>query len=283
MSTFKALMDDGAIVPVPESPPLAVRGGPASPWPTAIVTAVGLTLASTLVMILTERRAKKKAAGELSAVQGAIVTTPDAMAVKSKMLPGTEYLVDLAFELAPKYGYDPLTVLAITKHESNWGLALTPKGPGGTGDFIARKDTPERRALAQRMNFPVAIAGGKIKPTQRGWGHGLYQIDLGSHEKFIATGKWSDPREAMNYMLSSVLVPYRDQIKKAFPNLAPADLLYANIAAYNAGGGAVVSALKRGVPPRQLDQGATKVTYGVNYVVNILATQAKLRGGGGVA
>lgn len=192
------------------------------------------------------------------------------------------FVADLAFELGPQYGVDPVLMLAISYHESEWGSALTPPGPGGTGDFIPRKVTPAlKAALDQDPTFQVEYykknSVSMVKPTNRGWGHGLYQIDFKSHIPFIATGKWADPREAMAYSMQNVVAYGRDQVKRAFPNMSAGDLLYATIATYNAGPTNVLKALKSGRPVRMLDQKAPKpVTFSPNYVVNILRTSAKL-------
>lgn len=276
--------------------PGAASKDAASPWPTAILTATGVAAVATLSMSLFEKWSARKAAKE-AAVAGnetvsSVLQTLSPAGVRAALPKGAEFLADIAFEVAPAFDVNPLTILAITKHESNYGNALTPKGPGGTGDFIPRKPTSALQQAIARANFPVvATADGKLKPTARGWGHGLYQIDLASHLPFIATGKWADPKEAMKYALD-LFTKNRRQIKAAFPNMGAADLLYASIAAYNAGAGGVLAALRAGVTANKLDQGnrfdrttkqGTRVTYGANYVVNILDTQAKLRAAAGVA
>lgn len=206
------------------------------------------------------------------------VSTVELASVRTLMPKGTEYLADLAFELAPQYGLSPYMVLGMTFAESNFGKALTPPGPAGTGDFIPRSPsrcvarnakgdcTKTLAQLVQELNFPVAqvtSSDGKpqLKPTQRGWGHGLYQIDLMSHAPFIATGKWSDPREAMKYALD-LYAKNKAQIQKALPNLGPVDLIRATIASYNAGAGPVIKAVREG---RSLDT----VTFHPNYVSKI--------------
>lgn len=202
------------------------------------------------------------------------VSTVELASVRALMPKGTEYLVDLAFELAPQYDLSPYMVLGMTFAESNFGRALTPPGPAGTGDFIPRAPDRcvERNAkgactknlaqLVQELNFPVEqTADGKLKPTQRGWGHGLYQIDLMSHVPFIASGKWSDPREAMKYALD-LYAKNKKQIQKAFPSMSGLDLIRATIASYNAGAPRVISAIKSGQP---LDS----VTFHPNYVSTI--------------
>lgn len=229
--------------------------------------------AAVLSILLRDERTRAKI---MSAVKAAELSS-----VRLLMPKGTEYIADLAFELGPKYDVSPLVVLGITYAESNFGRGLKPVGSGGTGDFIARGATRcvERNAkgvctktlaqLVAQIGFPVTEAGGKLKPTTRGWGHGLYQIDLQSHWPFISTGKWADPREAMEYMLK-LYTGNRAAIRRAFPNIGPLDLLRATIASYNAGAGAVISALRKGVPANMLDKGAGMVTYGEGYVEKIM-------------
>lgn len=208
--------------------------------------------------------------------------------VRARMTREAAYLIDIAYDLGASLGIDPVLILAITKHESGWGSALTPPGPGGTGDFIPRKLTPDlKRALDQDPSFKYTTfkkgAVTMVKPTSRGWGHGLYQIDFKSHIPFIATGKWADPRSAMEYSMTNVLKVNNAQIKKAFPGMGAEDLIYATVASYNAGAGGVIGALRSGRSVRSLDQKAPKtITFSPNYVVNILRTAGELRAPGAV-
>jgi len=235
---------------------------------------------------------KRKAVGEAASAAGEYIvdaTTSAQLAATKLLMPkGTEYIADLAFELAPKYDVSPYTILGITYAESDFGRALKPQGAGGTGDFIPRspnrcivknsagKCTKNLRQLVDELGFPVTTnADGKLVPTSRGWGHGLYQIDLMFHHPFIATGKWSDARAAMEYALK-LYSDNRKYIKSKVPNIGPIDLVRATIAAYNAGAGAVVNALRAGVSASDLDRGAaradggTRVTYSVGYVSKIV-------------
>lgn len=273
-----------------------------SPWPLAFKVALGVTATSTLIMWMLDRRYMKKAAEEAKKTAetpvAEIVKSGSPAGVRATLPKGVEYLADVAFELAPKYDVSPYTILAITKNESGFGQALKPQGPSGTGDFIPRdagkcvaRDlkgdcTKTLADLVKELAFPVARIQKKgktfLKPTERGWGHGLYQLDLQSNIAFIASGQWSDAKAAMEYALK-VFTTSRDKIKKAIPSLPPAGLLQASIAAYNAGYPKVIKALKAGVPPNRLDQGKTRVTYGPDYVTKILNDQAKLSDAGKVA
>lgn len=170
-----------------------------------------------------------------------------------KPLPaGTEYLAPLAEELAPKHGISPYLMLGVTFAESNYGLALKPKGPEGTGDFIARPSNAARDALMAKTPLPnvekkmvPSIKSRNINtptmawvPTTTGWGMGLYQLDWESHFEFVRTGAWKDPRKAMEYALK-LLASNKKFLAGKHPHLKEADLVRAMVASYNAGAGRV--------------------------------------------
>ena len=222
---------------------------------------------------------------------GAAVSSVEAAAVRALMPKGTEYLADLAFELGPKYDVSPYTILGITFAESDFGRQLTPKGPGGTGDFIPRPVSKDPAVNARRASLPgvtrQTLANGIPRrgiegpveawvPGARGWGHGLYQLDWEAFNSYLAgSNDWADPRKAMEKALA-LYAGNKAKIKAAVPNLGPVDLLRATVASYNAGVGAVIPALRAGVPADQLDKGAarskggTRVTFGQGYVDHIL-------------
>ncbi len=126
-------------------------------------------------------------------------------------------------EGAQRYDLRPSLIGGIGSRESHWGLALTPPGPGGTGDFHPR--------------------GGKLPPDGGGWGRGLMQIDYKFHE-FARTGNWKDPRENILYGCK-ILKQNRDFFKRK-TDLQGTALLRAMIAAYNAGPGNVLRAIREG-------------------------------------
>lgn len=251
-------------------------------------TALTLGGLAALVVLVVNRKKLAKAAEAAGEAVSSVVTSAQLAAVKLLMPKGTEYIADLAFELGPKYDVSPYVILGITYSESNFGRALKPQGPGGTGDFIPRspnrcaarnnagKCSKTLKQLVDEIGFPVKTnADGDLVPTERGWGHGLYQIDLMSHAPFIATGDWADARKAMEYALK-LYTGNRAQIQKAFPKLGPIDLVRATIASYNAGAGNVILALRAGVPADKLDTGAlrskggTRVTFHEGYVSKVL-------------
>ncbi|NJO40188.1 MAG: SH3 domain-containing protein [Cyanobacteria bacterium CRU_2_1] len=118
-------------------------------------------------------------------------------------------------ESALKYDWlQPSVIAAIGSRESAWGILLSPRGPGGTGDG--------------------------------GHGRGLMQIDDRFHQDFIYSGKWADPRENIMYGIDKVLAPnynYLDQNT----NLQGTELLRAALASYNAGLGNVMDAYESGL------------------------------------
>jgi len=81
-------------------------------------------------------------------------------------------------EGAKTYGLTVAVIGAIGSKESQWGLALRPPGPGGTGDWTPRNP---------------AKWGSAMPSDGLGWGRGLMQIDWHSNE-FARSGDWRDPR-----------------------------------------------------------------------------------------
>jgi len=71
-------------------------------------------------------------------------------------------------DLARRHDFLPSVICGMGSRESHWGLALTPPGPGGRGDFAQRRPRGNRRT-------PEPPDGG-------GYGRGLLQIDYDWHE-----------------------------------------------------------------------------------------------------
>ena len=114
--------------------------------------------------------------------------------------------------------------------ESGWGLALTPPGPGGTGDFAKRA-------------FPTQFRTGPLPTDGGGFGRGLIQIDFDAHP-FARGEGWKDPAQNIAYG-SLVLAQSRDWIR-AKAGLSGTALLQAALAAYNCGPGNALRALREG-------------------------------------
>jgi len=136
-------------------------------------------------------------------------------------------------------------ICAIVSRETLWGWASAYKinGHRGEGDPDGRGDYSQRR--------------GEDSPRYHGYGY--FQIDIGSHQGFISTGKWSIPSLALEYVLNAVLWPAWERFK----NEPAARRLKATIAAYNAGAGNVAKQLKKGTD-------VDLATTGRNYAADVL-------------
>jgi len=134
-------------------------------------------------------------------------------------------------QVATLTGLAPSIIAGIGSRESRWGLALTPKGPGGSGDFV------ERLYLRPHRRQPMPDDG-------LGFGRGLMQIDYDAHV-FARSGPWRDPLENVRYG-ASVLVEARGFLRKRAA-LSGRGLLRGALAAYNCGAGNVLRALRQGV------------------------------------
>lgn len=128
-------------------------------------------------------------------------------------------------------GLPPSLIAGVGSRESRWGLALTPKGPGGSGDFV------ERPYLRPHRHTVMPEDG-------HGFRRGLLQIDYDDHV-FARTGPWQDPLENIRYG-ASLLVDARGFLRKRAP-LSGRGLLRGALAAYNCGAGNVLRALRQGV------------------------------------
>jgi len=137
---------------------------------------------------------------------------------------------DVIESTGARYSFPTSLLAGIGSRESHWGLALTPPGPAGTGDFTGRR-------------FPTRFRTEAL-PSDGGFGRGLMQIDFDAHE-FARTGNWKDPRENILYG-TKVLADNRDFFARRDPSLTGNTLLQASIASYNAGAGNVLKAIRDG-------------------------------------
>lgn len=128
---------------------------------------------------------------------------------------------------AKQSGVPPQVLAGIGSRESRWGLALKPKGAGGTGDY--------------------------------GNGHGLLQVDIRYHKKHIESLDWMNPEKHIRYAIMEVFVPYRNYIQRE-TGLSGRNLLRATVAAYNGGAGAVIRLLKK-EDTSDVDEVTTKGDY----------------------
>lgn len=201
---------------------------------------------------------------------------------------GTEYLIPAAANAAAANKMSPYLLLGICYAESNYGLALKPPGPAGSGDFIARPATPDRNAKMAAAPLPgvarkVLAEGIKARklpgpcdawvPTTTGWGCGLLQFDYEAHYDFCKSGAWKDPPRIFD-QACKLLLSGRKVLVAKVPGLAGPDLDRAMIASYNAGAGRVAKAVLAKQP---LDS----VTFHPGYVEKICSKADTLAGHSG--
>jgi len=201
---------------------------------------------------------------------------------------GAEYLEEVAEKVGNAEGVSPYLLLGICYAESNFGAALKPAGPAGSGDFIARPCSPDRDAKMASNPLPgvvkktlaEGIKSRKIAgpceawvPTTTGWGCGLLQFDYEAHYDFCKSGAWKEP-EKIFVQACKLLKSNKSYIAKKLPNLKAHELEHAMIAAYNAGAGRVVKFLSEG---KALDA----ATFHPGYVKKIADKADALAGASG--
>ncbi len=134
----------------------------------------------------------------------------------------------IILEAAQKTNLPAAIICGIGSRESHWGLALTPPGPGGRGDFAKR---------------PLRGARTGLEPNDGpGYGRGLMQIDYDWHE-FARTGNWQNERANLLYACT-VLNSARSFFEQR--NVPATQMLRAIIAAYNAGATATYGCISAG-------------------------------------
>lgn len=201
---------------------------------------------------------------------------------------GAEYLADIVEAVAAKHNLSPYLLLGICYAESNFGMALKPAGPTGSGDFIARPCTPDRDAKMKanplpgvvKKTLPDGIKARKIAgpceawvPTTTGWGCGLMQFDYEAHYEFCKSGAWKDPAKIIE-QACVLLKGNRAFLTKKHPKLAGSELTFAMVASYNAGAGRVSKFLTEG---KSLDA----ATFHPGYVKKICDKADALAGRSG--
>jgi hypothetical protein len=212
-----------------------------------------------------------------------------ALRLSTPLPKGCEYLADVADKAAKAEGVSPYLLLGVCFAESNYGLALKPKGPEGSGDFIARPTSPDRdKRMAEaplpgveRKVLPEGIKARKLAgpvdawvPTHTGWGCGLMQFDYEAHYAFCKSGAWKKP-EAIMQVAAKLLKQNAASLKKLSPKLSGHDLALAAIAAYNAGAGRVSKMLAAG---KTLDD----ATFHPGYATKITKKAEELAGAVGI-
>ena len=141
---------------------------------------------------------------------------------------------EAAETVSAETGVSVALIFGIGCRETLWGTsrALDKRGPAGRGD--------------------------------RGHGHGLLQIDDRFHQKFIRSGKWSDPLENIRYAIEKVWIGYRDYLGSRHHFDGRLSLERATTAAYNSGPGRVNRAIRAG---RDVDA----YTTGRNYARDVFS------------
>jgi hypothetical protein len=228
------------------------------------------------VILFVAFRRRQVAAAVTTGVEKAAEVVSDVAFDIALPAAGRQYAEDIQ-TVADESGVSPFLIAALMEQESNYGLALSPPGPTGTGD--------------------------------KGHGHGLMQIDDRSHQKFLArkapdgTPLWQIPLENIRYgvkVLKDTLRYFRNQPKTGakvtvkagsyankmgvpagtYPDPRPLTgdaLLFAAIAGYNTGMGNALQAVAAGLPAdqttskRKLRDGST-----VSYASSILLRIANL-------
>ncbi|MCC2663395.1 MAG: peptidoglycan-binding domain 1 protein [Geminicoccaceae bacterium] len=132
---------------------------------------------------------------------------------------------------AAGFGIPPAVIVALGSRESRWGQGLTPKGPGGTSDFVPRPFTDPHRPE------PLPADG-------RGFRRGLMQIDYDAHE-FARSGDWASPDDNIRYACE-VLREAKAQLRRRTVLRGQA-LLRGALAACNCGIGNVMRAVQHGL------------------------------------
>jgi hypothetical protein len=211
-----------------------------------------------------------------------------ALTLASPLPKGAEYCAEAAEAAAAAEGVSPYLLLGICYAESNFGQALKPKGPAGSGDFIARPTSPDRDKRMAAFPLPGVVKkmledgipqrklAGPITawvPTHTGWGCGLMQFDYEAHFEFCKSGDWKEP-EAIMRQAAKLLKHNVASLKKLSPDLKGADLGMAAIAAYNAGPGRVAKFLKEG-------KGLDAATFHPGYHTKIMKKADELAGASG--
>jgi soluble lytic murein transglycosylase-like protein len=141
--------------------------------------------------------------------------TTDA-AIFRQILPSAAWpYIDIVQRAAAKYDVSPFVLFAIMKRESNFGLALSPPNPSGTGD--------------------------------NGHGRGLMQVDDRYWADWLDSNNWGDPKT--NIFKGAEILAQKQKYLSNRLTLDAIELEQAAVAAYNAGEGRVLNTVNAGQHP----------------------------------
>lgn len=133
--------------------------------------------------------------------------------------------------IASRTGLLPAVIAALASRESGFGRRVDPAGPAGTSDFARRPwPHPERQ--------------GDLPDDGLGFRRGLLRIDHDRHA-FARGPAWRDAEANLRFGADAVGAARR--ILRQRTSLAPGGCLRAAIAAWNAGLGNVMRALREGL------------------------------------
>lgn len=176
----------------------------------------------------------------ISDIGGSMLDAANA-AVFSYALPSeARPYADVIKRVASEAGVDPFVLAALGQQESRWGQALSPVGPGGTGDA--------------------------------GHGHGIMQIDDRTWGAWLNANDWTDPYTNVSKgadILNSNISYFTGK------GLTGDALMSAALAAYNGGPGRVWQAIQAGQP---VDSVTTGWNGSTGYSSSVLARVANYMG-----
>lgn len=183
---------------------------------------------------------------------------------------GARQYLDEIVRVAGEEQVSPFLLTAVLWQESNFGAALKPPGPAGTGDFTARRGHwvgaphtqtfPDAASLPPGWRAPPGPGPYAIPDDGRGFGRGLGQDDYVSGDPPANSYDWTNPYLAISYMAKLLAKKQRlvaSLVSRGGGTIGGNDLAYAAVSAYNHGEGAVATAWlalvakanEAGVPP----------------------------------
>lgn len=124
----------------------------------------------------------------------------------------------------------PAVIVALASRESGFGRRLDPEGPAGTSDFAPRP-------------WPGPGRSGEVPDDGLGFRRGLLRIDYDRHA-FARGSAWRDAEANLRFGADTVTAAKRFLRKQTA--LSPRARLRAALAAWNAGLGNVLRALRHG-------------------------------------